>query len=236
MSVLINGSPTTEFEMYRGLRQGDPLSPFLFLIVAEGLVGLMRNVVSRDKFQGFKFNDFLHIKLLQFVDDTILVCDGKLNNLWTTKAILCGFELKSGLCVNWNKSKVYGINLHADVLRVASNFLACAVGLVPFNFLGIQVGFNPRRKATWTHLVDKVKKRLTKWKGKQMSIGARVVLLNVILTNLSIFQFSFYKEPKGVIQYLIKIQRSFLWDGTNFKNKIDRVSWPTVCKPKISMD
>ncbi|CAK8537298.1 unnamed protein product [Lathyrus sativus] len=161
MSVLINGNPTTDFDVYKGLRQGDPLSPFLFLIAAKGLAGLMRNVVSHDKFQGFRFNDYLHIKLLQFVDDMILVCDGKLNNLWTIKVVLHGFELASGL-MNLNKSKFYGINLQASVLRDTSNFMACVVGLVPINFLGIQVGANPSRKETWVHLVDKVNKRLAK--------------------------------------------------------------------------
>lgn len=59
----------------------------------------------------FRFNDNVHIELLQVVDDMILICGGNLDNLWTIKALLQGFELAYGLCVNMNKRKVYGINL-----------------------------------------------------------------------------------------------------------------------------
>jgi len=52
VSVLVNGSPMEEFKPKRGLRQGDPLAPFLFLIVAEGLTGLMRNARSAGIFKG----------------------------------------------------------------------------------------------------------------------------------------------------------------------------------------
>jgi hypothetical protein len=54
MSVLVNGSPTADFNAGKGLRQGDPLSPFLFLIVVEGLSGLMRKAVENHLFHGYK--------------------------------------------------------------------------------------------------------------------------------------------------------------------------------------
>ncbi|CAK8531084.1 unnamed protein product [Lathyrus sativus] len=57
LSILVNDSPTREFKMGRGLRQGDPLSPFLFLIVAEAFNTMMKKVVALGKFQGFKFDE-----------------------------------------------------------------------------------------------------------------------------------------------------------------------------------
>ena len=54
MSVLVNGSPTNEFVMERGLQQGDPLALFLFTIVVEGLVGLIRQAKDLNPFQGFE--------------------------------------------------------------------------------------------------------------------------------------------------------------------------------------
>lgn len=80
--------------------------------------------------------------------------------------------------------------------------------------------------------MDKVRKRLSKWKGKLMSIGARVVVLNAILRNLPIFQFSFFKASKKVIQDIIKLQIVFLWGGGELKKKINWVSWSSICKPK----
>jgi hypothetical protein len=60
MFVLVNGSPTEDFIVGRGLRQGDPLSPFLFLIVAEGLAGMIQKTVGIGKFLGYKVCDSLH--------------------------------------------------------------------------------------------------------------------------------------------------------------------------------
>jgi hypothetical protein len=76
MSVLVNGSPTKDFSVGKGLRQGDPLSPFLFLIVAEGLTGLMSKAVDSHRFDGYKVSNNIYFHTLQFADDTIIVGKG----------------------------------------------------------------------------------------------------------------------------------------------------------------
>lgn len=83
----------------------------MFFIEAEGLAGLLKNAIQMEKFQGSKFNEEVHFELLQFANDTILICNGNLDNLWTIKALLWGFKLFLGLCVNLNKSNFYRINL-----------------------------------------------------------------------------------------------------------------------------
>jgi len=77
VSVLVKGSPTEEFKPKRGLRQGDPLTPFLFLIVAEGLTGLMRKAKSSGIFKGVEVgSQKVQVDLLQFADDTLFFCVG----------------------------------------------------------------------------------------------------------------------------------------------------------------
>lgn len=72
ISVLINGSPSSEFFPQRGLRQGDPLAPFLFNIVAEALTGLVREAVNKNLFRGFTVGSSnVDISILQYADDTI---------------------------------------------------------------------------------------------------------------------------------------------------------------------
>lgn len=111
LSVLVNGSPTQDFLVSRGLRQGDSLSPFLFLIVAEGQSALVKRVVSLGSFSGYKVGDSLHYSIVQFVDDTILIGQATRANLWSNKSILRSFELVSRLKVNFHKSKLIGINV-----------------------------------------------------------------------------------------------------------------------------
>lgn len=91
--VLVNGSPTKDFLVKRGLRQRDSLSPFLFLVVAEGLAGLVSKAMDIRAFSGYKVGDHLHFSILQFADDTILMGKATWDNLWSIKTILRSFEL-----------------------------------------------------------------------------------------------------------------------------------------------
>lgn len=72
-SILVNGSPTKDFLVSKGIRQGDPLPPFIFLLVVEGLASMMSRASNLGEFSGFQVNDNLHFKILQFIDDTILI-------------------------------------------------------------------------------------------------------------------------------------------------------------------
>jgi hypothetical protein len=89
---LVNGSPTKQFNIGRGLRQGDPLSPFLFLLAAEGFNLLMKKAVEIGKFDGFRFDrgedQFTH---LQYADDTLIIGNKEL-------VCLIGSELYRLLC------------------------------------------------------------------------------------------------------------------------------------------
>ncbi|XP_058771931.1 uncharacterized protein LOC131645375 [Vicia villosa] len=191
MSILVNGSPTSDFEVFKGLRQGDPLSPFLFLLVAEGLAGMVKVASSLGEFRGFSVGVGCKLEILQFADDTVLIGEDSWNNLWTFKAILRGFELASGL-------------------KPLPPFFNCEIGAPSsFVFLGIPVAINPRRCSTWRPIVDKLKKILGGWHHKHLSIGGRVVLLNSVLSSIPIFFFTFYKAPKAIVKRIIDIQRSY---------------------------
>ena len=96
ISVLVNGSPTAEFLPKRGLRQGDPLAPFLFNVVAEGLNGLMRKAKEENLYQAFKVGlNQVEISILQFADDTIFFGEANMENVKTIKAILRKFVQRS---------------------------------------------------------------------------------------------------------------------------------------------
>ena len=112
-SVLVNGCPTEEFPMERGLRQGDPLSPFLFLLAAEGFNVLMLSIIEAGRFRGyFVGNDSaLCLSHLQFVDDTLIIGEKSWSNVRSIRAVLMLFEQVSGLKVNFTKSLLTGVNV-----------------------------------------------------------------------------------------------------------------------------
>jgi hypothetical protein len=232
LSVLVNGSPTSEINIQRGLKQGDPLAPFLFLLVAEGFAGLMRSAVEKNLFKGFGVGGGLVISHLQYADDTICLGEASWNNLRCLKAILRGFELCSGLKVNFWKSCLMGINVPLSFMDTACNFLNCKQGSIPFSYLGLPVGANPRRGATWDPLIDHLKKRLQSWGNRFVSLGGRIVLLNSVLNAIPIFYLSFMKVPAVMLKKITRIQREFLWGGVRGGRKVCWVSWKEVCKPR----
>lgn len=114
-----------------------PLAPFLFLLVAEGLAGMMRNVVSLGIFKGFIVGrSGEEVSILQYADDTLLIGEATKGNLWAMKSILRCFKLVSGLKVNFHKSSIIGVNVENSFLDDASIFLNCKTGGVLFKYLG----------------------------------------------------------------------------------------------------
>jgi hypothetical protein len=217
----------------RGLKQGDPLAPLLFLVVAEGLGGLMRKSVECLRFQPFVIGSSgMAVSLLQYADDTLCIGEATVENLWTLKAVLRGFEMCSGLKVNFYKSCVMVVNISGDFLGLASNFLHCRAGTTPFKYLGLPVGANPRKLSTWEPMLTVVRNRLGSWGNKYVSLGGRIVLLNAVLNAIPIFYLSFLKMPKKVWKELVKIQRVFLWAGLTKATKTCWVRWEVICRPK----
>ena len=146
-SVLVNGSPTDEFPLERGLRQGDPLSPFLFLLAAEGLNIIMKLVVERNIFVGYTVGATSSVSVthLQFDDDTLILGTRFWANVRAMRTVLVLFEAMSGLKVNFNKSMLVGVIVSYSWLNEAASVLRCRVGKVPFVYLGLSIGGDSRR-------------------------------------------------------------------------------------------
>lgn len=183
-------------------------------------------------FEGYKVNDDLEIKLIQFADNTIMVGKESWNNLLSIKAIFKGFELVSGLKVNFFKSNIYGVNVDESFMETSSHFLSCCIDILPFKFLGIHVDSNPRRCSFWNPVLDTLRKKLSSWKARVLSIGGRVTLLTSILSSLPIYTMSFFKAPVKIIKEIIKIQSRFLWCGNKDKRCFNLTSWTNICIPK----
>lgn len=232
LSILVNGSPMTDFLVEIRLRQGDPLSLFLFTLVAEGLCILFNSTAASGSFEGYQVGTGVDVKLLQFTDDTEVVGKGSWNNLRSIKAIFKGFELISGLKVNFHKSKVIGVNLEESFIESTSHFLSCYREKIPFKFLGILVSINLRRGESWKEVMSLFKRKLLTWKSRLLSMGGRVTLLNSVLSSVPIYTMHFYRTPVKVIKELISIQSRFLWGGNEDKKYINWVSWHNTYKPK----
>ncbi|KAL9672560.1 hypothetical protein QQ045_028811 [Rhodiola kirilowii] len=233
LAVLINGSPTKEFSMERGLRQGDPLSPFLFLIAAEGLSRMLSKAKELGILRGVEWvKEGERMNHLQYADDTIIFCDAEMEEIKTLRRILKSFEAASGLRINFTKSKCVGIGVKEDEVQGFAKELGCDTGCLPMEYLGIPVGANPGRVKTWEPIINKFKMRLALWKSSNLSMAGRLVLVKAALCNLPVYYTSLFKMPVQVVAQLERLQRRFLWGSNDKRRKIHYVKWEKIKKPK----
>ena len=188
--VLVNGSPSSFFHNSRGLRQRDPLSPYLFILAKETLSRLL----SRAKDGGF-INGFLvrgrngvgvEVSHFLFVDDTLIQCDASKENLEYLSWVFIWFEVCLGLKINLRKSEMLPVG-NVPNLKEFAEVLGCKVGAIPTTYLGLLVGAPYKFSKVWEGMEERFQKRLAWWKRQYLSTDRRWTLIKSTLSSLLIY-------------------------------------------------
>ncbi|GJS53101.1 RNA-directed DNA polymerase, eukaryota, reverse transcriptase zinc-binding domain protein [Tanacetum coccineum] len=182
--------------------------------------------------KGIHLSPLVNLSHMFYADDAVFVgqwCDDNINTL--VHVLECFFRA-SGLRINMSKSKIMGVNVGDDKIKVAASKLGCLILNTPFTYLGTKVGGNMSRVQAWTEIIDKVKSRLSNWKLKSLSIGGRLTLLKSVLGSIPIFHMSIFKVPLTVLRSLESIRCQF-FNGHELKsNKSSWVKWNSVLAAK----
>jgi hypothetical protein len=233
-SVLINGIPSGFFGSSRGVRQGDPLSSFLFVLVMEAFSRMLGAFNDRGLISGFSVGsreqDRVTISHLLFADDTLVFCGANVSQIRHLGALLVCFEAAAGLKVNLSKSVLVPVGLVENVGQLAG-LLGCGYGEVPLKYLGLPLGASFKLKTMWAGLEDMMVRKLAPWKRLYLSKGGRVTLIKSTLSNMPTYMLSLFPIPADVAKRIEKIQRDFLWGGMNDEFKHHLVEWAKVCTP-----
>jgi hypothetical protein len=171
------------FQTKKGLRQGDPLSPILFNLIADMLAIL----IERSKMLGHFDGLVPHLvegglSILQYVDDTILLLDDDLEKAKNLKLVLSAFEKLSGLKINFYKSELF---IFGETKERASKYVDlfdCKEGGLPFTYLGIPMSPRKLFNKDCRGVEERFQKKLSSWKGKLLSSGGRLVLINSMIS------------------------------------------------------
>lgn len=142
------------------------------------------------------------------------------------------FELASGLKVNFFKSNLFGVACNDESLGRFASSLHCKTSSLPFKYLGLPVGGNPRRISFWEPVLRRVRNRLALWKNKTLSFGGRICLIKSVLSSIPLFFLSFFKAPLGVVKSCHRLMKKNLWGGSEDRAKIVWVSWEKICMAK----
>ncbi|XP_019240115.1 PREDICTED: uncharacterized protein LOC109220106 [Nicotiana attenuata] len=226
-SILINGQPKGFFKSSRGVKQGDPLSPTLFILAAEALSRGLNSLHSNLYFCGFGLPKWSpKINHLSYADDTIIFSSSDDTSLRLVMEILHAYEAASGQLVNKAKSAIY---MH----HLTDSTVVSKVGKqeFPLTYLGCPIFYARRRMDYYEGLITKVMDKLQSWKGKLLSVGGRAVLISNVLQSMPVHLLSEVNPPNYVINRLHKIFARFFWSSNVGGSSRHWASWSNLYMP-----
>jgi hypothetical protein len=193
------------------VRQGDPLSPLLFVLAADLLQAILNKALHQGNLQALincpPCPDF---PIIQYADDTLVVMQANARQLICLKAILHSFAMSTGLKVNYHKSSMIPINMDGDRLAHFANTLCCQIGGFPFTYLGLPLSLTKPNLDSFMPMVGKVQKRLGGI-ANFLNYGGQLELVKSILTSISIFQMCCLDIPITITEQIVKYMRHYLW-------------------------
>ena len=198
---MINGSPYGSFGSTRGLGQGDLLSPLLFVLVLKALGRMLDKAVHVGCMLGFNVGNLegrsMAVSHLLFADDTLIFCEADLDQILILCMIFIWFEVVLGLKINLGKSELVlvGVVHNVDLFLVV---LGCKQGSLPMKYLGLPLGAKFKDKTIWNPILEKMERRLVRWKRLYFSKGGRVTLIKSTLSNLPTYFLSLFSIPASV--------------------------------------
>ncbi|KAL0297822.1 UNVERIFIED_CONTAM: Retrovirus-related Pol polyprotein from type-2 retrotransposable element R2DM [Sesamum angustifolium] len=231
-SVCINGNPHGFFKGARGLRQGDPMSPFLFVLIMEVLQLMMQQLIDQNG--GFSFHwrcKELGLFQLCFADDLLLFCKADVASIQVFRRGLEEFANLSGLHANPQKSQLIISRSAQEEREHLIAALQFQEGHLPLRYLGLPLLASRLSISDCHPLLLKVDSRIKGWDSIQLSFAGRLQLIKSVLMSLNVYWAMAFILPKGVIREVEKRMRHFLWKG-NSTVGYPKVAWSTVCRPK----
>ncbi|XP_021979685.1 uncharacterized protein LOC110875793 [Helianthus annuus] len=234
-SVCVNGEVHGFFKGSRGLRQGDPVSPYLFTLVMEVLTAILQHTVRIDN--SFKFHNKCErqqIINLCFADDLFIFAKGEIASARCIMKALDSFTKMSGLLASVQKSTVFFSNVPSYVKSAILNIMPFKEGSLPVKYLGVPLISSRLLHKDCFLLVEKLEKRILHWRNKLLSSAGRLQLIISVLSSMHICWSSVFIFPNREIQKLEALMRNFLWSRDSaFQKGRSKVSWKTVYVPKF---
>ena len=129
----------------------------------------------------------------------MILSDDNPRHIQHLKFILYSFEIISGLKINFDKSAWFGINILEIRSKQLVAILGCLLSSMPTKYLRFPLNSSDVRSMDWSFLVEKVDKKLSAWKGKLLSLGGCLMLVNIVLSALPTYWMSIFLLPSNVV-------------------------------------
>lgn len=229
-SVKVNGTLNGYFNGARGLRQGDPLSPYLFTIAMNALSCMLNNTPNDFKFH-WKCKE-LKITHLFFADDVLFFCHGNKSSISHIMNCLDLFAALSGLTPSLTKSSCFMANCDTAIRSWFDDTFGMPHGEIPVRFLGVPLISSKLSINDCTPLIHRITAKLDSWTTMFLSFAGRVILVRAVLFAIQAFWSNHFLLPKMIHKQLQSLFTRFLWRGDVSKTGGVKVAWSSVCLPR----
>jgi hypothetical protein len=230
--VIINGVPGGRIQHARGLRQGDPASPLLFVLGMEVLTVIM---IKAQELQ--ILSNLASVSPLQrvsvYADDVVLFLSPLQTELLAVKTILQAFGGASGLKVNYLKTSATLIRGSAEEEQRVKDMLGCNIVKFPIKYLGLQLALRPLTRAEWQPMIDQATRLVPAWQRGMIGREGHLVLIKAVMSARPTHHLLVANAPAWVLEEIDKHLRAFLWAGKKEVNGGQcLVAWDSVCRPE----
>lgn len=230
--VCVNGFYSQEFRSSRGVRQGDPLSPLLFIIAQQILSYNLNHRQDSGVLSPYSLGRKVKpISHLFYADDMLIFTNGRINSLQRLKQLMGRYEAASGQQINLQKSALYVSKriTRARITRI-QRLTGCQAKQLPFKYLGAPIYKGRCRIQFFDETVEKFSSKIEGWHGRFLSFGGKITLLKAVLASLPTHVFSCMAIPKQVQRRIEGLMAAFLW-SQNGQSRTHWVSWRKISRP-----
>jgi hypothetical protein len=218
----------------RGLRQGDPLSPYLFILITEGLTALIKKSVASGDLHGIQIcRGAPVVSHLLFADDCFLFCRSTVAECNHLMSLLKIYGDASGQEINLSKSEVFfSRNLSLPAQEDLSRIMGVRHVLGTGNYLGLPSMIGRKKKEVFAYIKDRIWKRINSWRGRALSRTGKEVMIKSVLQAIPSYIMSIYLLPEGTVKDIERMLNSFWWGGGANNNGIKWLAWDRMTHAK----
>ncbi|KAG7578757.1 Ribonuclease H-like superfamily [Arabidopsis thaliana x Arabidopsis arenosa] len=229
--VLLNGQPRGLIVPERGLRQGDPLSPYLFILCTEVLIANIRKA-ERDKLiTGIKVATASpSVSHLLFADDSLFFCKANKDQCGVILGILKQYEAVSGQQINYSKSSIqFGHKVDDGVKEDIKSTLGITNIGGMGSYLGLPESLGGSKTKIFSFVRDRLQTKINGWSAKFLSKGGKEVMIKSVAAALPTYVMSCFRLPKTITSKLTSAVANFWWSSNGASRGMHWMAWDKLC-------
>uniref|UniRef100_A0A803QHF5 Reverse transcriptase domain-containing protein n=1 Tax=Cannabis sativa TaxID=3483 RepID=A0A803QHF5_CANSA len=232
---LINNCLSHKIFPTRGIRQGDPLSPYLFLLVAEGLSGIINAKTNSNSFHGISISRSApSISHLLFADDSLLFTKVSPSTCTKIKDILSLYHQATGQSVNFHKSSIlFSPNTTSSDCHIFRNTLNLDDKPFIDKYLGVPQCFSRSKNSSFLFLLQKASSKLSIWNQNLFSRVGKEILLKSVIQAIPSYAMSCFCLPVSLCKHYSRLMSKFWWGSLGERHKIHWKKWDNLCTSKF---